>query len=103
MHRILVVRSEFKKWARPNNHLDSRICPVCSLPAHGKDRDGRDLAELHLAYHQQTNELVEQFQAVIGWVETRFGITFSSGEAEYASWNGANENAIEVVEGRIVE
>lgn len=41
-----------RRWKRPDNHLDGRMCPLCSATVHGQQGQRE-----HLAWHA---ELIDQ-------------------------------------------
>jgi hypothetical protein len=42
-----------RKWPRPGNHLDGRICPDCGATAHGWPGQ-----RAHQEWHEQSRELL---------------------------------------------
>lgn len=91
MHRIVVLRPD-RGWARPNNHFDVRICPVCHLMVAQKNTKGRDQIAAHLAWHQQIDDLV----GTIHTLADRLGISLD-GDSEMA-WTAAVDGKVDEIE-----
>lgn len=53
-----------RRWKRPNNHLDGRVCPTCSATVHGDTGQAK-----HDAWHQAMNDLLGQVSARAGITE----------------------------------
>lgn len=68
-----------RRWRRPVNHLDGRVCPDCKVTVHGWEGQRR-----HAEWHAELAAVMQEMFARTGLEEDQFEVS--------AAWAGGEED-----------
>lgn len=77
-----------RKWPRPRNHLDGRVCPECSATVHGNQAQHH-----HLNWHAELADRLNSMSERIGFEPEQPGVPWTAAVDEEADQEAIDERA----------
>jgi hypothetical protein len=83
--RYKIIHHRERKWPKPENHLDGRVCPECAVTVHGWTGQ-----RAHDRHHEQQMALMMELAKRTGMTEEELEMPWSWG-AEISGTEGEAE------------